>query len=367
MKERLQAVITQSEREGIVGRGGAVSVWQGGRELCTLCHGESRPGGVWQAGTLVPIFSATKPAAAACLLQALYDCCRGPELEVGDLWPAFPQPRLTVGELLSHRSGLAALEQSAPIDDLAACRRAIEQSRPQWSPTQHGYHPQTFGPMVDILMLELTGMRVCDYWEQRVRRPLQLEFYIGHLPPELESTVAHLVAPRLKHGMARDAFMSEYYRPGSAVYRAFHSISGYESPREMNSPAAHCCGSPAKGGVASARGLAIFYQALLGLLPDSPFAPDVAEWMGTPQCAGYDFTLLRHTSFTCGAMCEPSEFFPRGGFGHAGAGGSLGFCVPDEGLSFAYVMRDMEPGVLPGARVSRLIDAMVDPSCKKRE
>lgn len=358
MKTRLQAVLAQSAAEGGAGQGCSVSVWQHGRELCTLCSGEARPGMDWQPGTPVPVFSATKPAAAACLLQALYDCCRGPELEVGDLWPAFPLPRLTVGQLLSHQGGLAALAYPAPIDDLAACRCAIEQSRPQWGPPQHGYHPQTFGPLVDILMLELTGMRVGDYWEQRVRRPLELEFYIGHFPPELEPTVALLQAPRLQPGAPRSEFLNAYYRQGSSVNRAFHSIQGYESPREMNTPAAHCCASPAKGGVASARGLAGFYQALLGLLPGSPFAPDVAEWMNTPQCAGTDLTLLRRTAFTCGAMCEPAEFFPGGGFGHAGAGGSHGFCVPTEGLSFAYVMRDMEPGVLPGPRVRRLISIL---------
>lgn len=360
MNEQLKECLEQQlSAEGGAALGCSVSVWQGGRELCTICRGSSRPGSAWRAGTLVPVFSATKPAAAACLLQALYDCCRGPELAVGDLWPLFPQPRLTVGQLLSHQSGLAALSQAAPLEDLLSCRRAIEQSCPQWGPPRHGYHPQTFGPMVDILMLELTGMRVSDYWEQRVRRPLELEFYIGHLPAELESEVALLQAPRLRPGEPRDAFLTAYYQYGSSVNRAFHSILGYESAREMNTPAAHCCGSPAKGGVASARGLAGFYQALLGLLPGSPFAPDVAEWMGTVQCAGPDQTLLRHTAFTCGAMCEPPEFFPGGGFGHAGAGGAHGFCVPGEGISFAYVMRDMEPGVLPGARVRRLIDVMV--------
>ena len=339
-------------------QGCSLSVWQNGQELCTLCAGDARPDSPWQPNTLVPIYSATKAAAAACLLQALYDCCRGPELEIGALWPRFPLPHCTIGQLLSHQCGLAALEQPAPLEDLEQCRAAIEATTPLWQPPHHGYHPQTFGPMVDILMLELTGQRVSDYWESHVRRPLGLEFYIGHVPQELYPQVAHLRTARMLGSMPRTPFYREYFDEQSPVHKAFNSINGYNSAREMNTPAAWQCGSPAKGGVASARGLASFYQALLGQLPQSPFAADVAEWMSTPQCSGQDLTLLQHSAFTCGAMCEPAEFFPGGGFGHAGAGGSLGCCAPQSGVSFAYVMGSMELGNLPGPRVQCLLEAL---------
>ena len=335
-------------RENLAG-GASVSVWQQGKEILTLSAGEG-----WSKDTLVPIFSATKPASALCLLLALHDCCRGPELEVGDIWPAFPAPHCTVGQLLSHQCGLAALAESAPLEDLAACRDAIEKTSPAWLPPQHGYHPQTFGPLVDILLLELTGMRVCEFWEQRIRRPLGLDFYIG-LPESEFHRVAQLQAPRIQPGhMQKDEFYKKYFDTGSSVYRAFHSIVGYGTPREMSTPAAWRCGSPAKGGVASARGLAQFYQCLLAdLIPT-----EVREWLATPQCSGWDNTLQQHTAFTCGAMCEPSYLFPGGGFGHAGAGGSHAFCAPDSGLSFAFVMNRMELGNLPGARVERLLQLL---------
>lgn len=339
-------------------QGGSVSVWREGQELATLCGAEARPGDLWQVDTLVPIYSATKPAAAACLLQALYDVCRGPELEVGALWPAFPLPHCTIGQLLSHQAGLAALAAPVPIHDLEQCRSMIEKSPPLWEPPAHGYHPQTFGPLVDILMLELTGQRISDYWEQRVRRPLELEFYIGHVPESCFPRVAMLRTARMLKSMPHTEFYKAYFDELSRVHRAFHSISGFGSAREMNTPEAWLCGSPAKGGVASARGLAMFYQALMGQLPGTPFAADVLEWMSTPQCSGWDQTLLEPTGFTCGAMCEPTEYFPGDGFGHAGAGGSFAFCSPRRGLSFAYVMRGMELGNLPGERVRRLLRAV---------
>ena len=338
--------------------GGSVSVWQEGKCLCTLSGGEARPGEEWREDTLVPIFSATKAAAAACLLQALYDCCQSPELEVGALWPKFPLPHCSIAQVLSHQAGLAALASPVPLNDLEQCRSVIEQSAPLWLPPQHGYHPQTFGPIVDILMLELTGERMSDYWEERVRTPLNLEFYVGHVPEILYPRIAHLQMPRLRPDMPDTPFYRAFYDKSSTVYRAFHSVVGFDSVREMNTPAAWQSGSPAKGGVASARGLALFYQALLGYGSATPFAAEVAEWMSCPQCRGYDATLLQQTAFTCGAMCEPAALFPGGGFGHAGAGGSFGFAVPATGLSFAYVMRGMEPGVIPGERVQRLLAAL---------
>ncbi len=339
-------------------QGAAVCIWQRGEEVCHLCGGEARPGVPWRPDTLVPIYSATKAASAACLLLALYDCCQGPELAVGDLWPSFPLPSCTVGQLLSHQAGLAALAESAPLDDLEACRHAIEHSHPAWLPPAHGYHPHTIGPMVDILMLELTGLRLGAFWEQRVRQPLGLDFYIG-LPASERPRVAELRTARMRGAMPRSAFYSQFFDAGSTVYRAFHSLIGFSSAREMNTPAAWECASPAKGGVASARGLAQFYQALLGHVPGSPFVPEVLEWMTTPQCSGDDLTLCCPTSFGCGPMLEPAALFGRGGFGHAGAGGSHGFAEPETGYSFAYVMNQMELGILPGERVQRLIDAFM--------
>lgn len=329
--------------------GASVCVWQQGREILSLSEG---PG--WNQDTLVPVFSATKPASALCLLLALHECCRGPESEVGDIWPAFPAPRCTIGQLLSHQCGLAALAEPVPLDNLAECRKVIEHTTPAWLPPQHGYHPQTFGPMLDILMLELTGMRVGGFWEDRIRRPHHLDFYIG-LPESEFHRVAPLRAPRIQPGyMQKDAFYRAYFDTESEVYRAFHSVVGFGTPREMSTPAAWQCGSPAKGGVASARGLAQFYQ----LLMSDAIPREVRDWLAVPQCSGWDHTLQQETAFTCGAMCAPEHLFPGGGFGHAGAGGSHAFCSPSTGISFAYVMNNMELGNLPGKRVECLLECL---------
>ena len=344
------------------GEGAALSIFRRGEEIVHLETGERATGIAWDAGTLVPIFSATKPASAACLLQALLEKGGGPDTVIGDIWPAFPAPHGTVGQLLSHQLGLAAWACEASVFDLAACRAAIEASVPLWQPPQHGYHPHTLGPMVDILMQSLTGQRICEFWETRVRCSSDPDFLIG-APEWAFPRIAELHLPRLRGPLPSSPFYRAYFDPSSPVYRAFHCVSGLPSVRKMNEPLGRRCGCPARGGIASARGLARFYQLLMGEIADSPFSPEVCAWMGRTIVRGNDLTLLQPTAFTCGAMSEPGELFPMGGFGHAGAGGCHAFAIPCKGLSFACVMNGMQPGVLPGERMLRLLQAAADIFC----
>jgi CubicO group peptidase (beta-lactamase class C family) len=47
-------------------------------------------------------------------------------------------------------------------------------------------------------------------------------------------------------------------------------------------------------------------------------------------------------------------------FGHPGAGGSHAFADPETGLAFAYVMNQMEPGVLPNEKSLSLLEAVLE-------
>ncbi len=347
------------EFPAVRGEGAALSIFRKGKEILHIETGEEFEGVAWETDTLVPVFSATKPASAACLLQALLEKGGGPDTMIGDIWPAFPAPHGTVQQLLSHQLGLAAWTREASVFDLDACRAAVEASTPHWAPPQHGYHPHTLGPMVDILMLLLTGGRIADFWEKRVRRPLSLDFFIG-APDAVFSRIALLRLPRLRGPLPSTAFYRAYFNPSSPVCRAFRCVSGLPSARSMNEAIGRRCGCPARGGIASARGLALFYQVLLGEVEGSPFSSPVREWMSRTVVRGNDLTLLQSTAFTCGAMSEPAELFGSNGFGHAGAGGCHAFAEPASGLSFACVMNGMQIGVLPGARMLHLMRSIRD-------
>ncbi len=337
-------------------RGGAsLSVWRAGVECFTLCQGEG-----WSEDSLVPVFSATKLLSAACFLRALEESGYDSSLEIGALWPRFPVPRGTVAQLLSHQLGLAALSRPADIFDLDDCRAAIEESRPLWSPPSLGYHPHTLGPILDILMLELRGERLCHYWEREIRAPQQLDVYLGDFSEELYPRIKNLRPPRLQDrpDLTQDAFYRDYMQAGTLIHAAFHSIQGIESIRQMNAARAWHCGDPAKGAVASSTGLAHFYQLLLAAGEGALFSKDVLRSLSEVQVCGVDSVLQQEMSYSCGALMEKRGVIPAGGFGHAGAGGSHACCQPASGLSFAFVMDQMEWGILPSDRVRALLAAV---------
>ena len=141
----------------------------------------------------------------------------------------------------------------------------------------------------------------------------------------------------------------------------------------MNTPQAHAASFPAFGGIGSATALARFYAALAcgeerhgrSLIP-----PEAVAAMSEPLANGFDRILRLNTAFSAGFMQDPIA--PGGGklrstlgpsiraFGQPGAGGSVAFADPDLGLGFAYVMNQMEPGVLPNAKSLLLIQRMYE-------
>ena len=327
--------------------GASVSVWKEGREIVSLHSGfavadETRP---WTERSLVPVYSATKGPASAALLLALHRQGASPEMSMGELWPEFPLPYATIAQMMSHQCGLAAFSRQADVFDHEDCVRALEETVPAWQPPEHGYHPHTYGVMLDELMIRLTGERLWAYWDEYIRRPLNLDFFI-RLPESEFSRVAVLYPGKMDMSNMGTPFYLEYMKKGTPVNRAFNTLIGLNSVRQMNTPAAWTSGMPAFGGVASARGMAQFYQACLGL--------DELE------------VFPETTAFSCGFMHDPVDLstgrkrrhlFGFGGFGHAGAGGSHAYADPEYGLSFGYAMNRMDLNVLPGVKTRNLINA----------
>jgi CubicO group peptidase (beta-lactamase class C family) len=89
--------------------------------------------------------------------------------------------------------------------------------------------------------------------------------------------------------------------------------------------------------------------------------------LSRPLAHGSDRVLLLPTRFSAGCMMDPLDaegrklrrhFGPEWqAFGHPGAGGSHAFADPVNGIAFAYVMNQMEQGVLPNAKALSLVDA----------
>lgn len=349
--------------------GASVSVWWRGEEV--FSHGagwcdreKSRP---WTPSTLVPVYSATKGPAAATLLLALDDRKLGAETPVTEVWPAFPVAEATFADLLSHQCGLAALDRRASVWEHDEVVAAIEAQDPTWRPGNgHGYHPRTFGPLVEELVRRLTGFTLGAVWRERIAKPLGLEFWIG-LPEEEWPRVARLYPGKATTEDLQEGFYREFHAEGSLTRRAFSSPRGLHSVQEMNDPKAWAAGFPAMGGVGTASALARFYQAAIGAI-DSPLPVAVRQALAGRRIQGNDRILIQPTAFSCGCQLDPLDengsklrhlYGPSiGAFGHPGAGGSHAFGDPEEGVSFAYTMNQMELSVLPGPKSTRMVDAL---------
>lgn len=349
--------------------GASISIWWDGAELVSEGRGwcEREKLRQWTGKTLAPVYSATKVPAAATLLMALESRGLSPETPVREVWPGFPVAGARFSHLLSHQCGLAALDRQASVFDHAEVVAAIEAQVPEWALGEgHGYHPRTFGALADEPVRRLTGQTLGSCWREKIAGPLGLDFWIG-LPESEWPRVARLYPGKAGQADPADGFYRQLTTEGTFTRKAFSSPRGLHAIHEMNEPRAWSSGLPALGGVGTASALAKFYQAAIGSIA-SPLSPAVRHALATPRSSGEDRVLLRPTVFTCGAQQDPLD--EAGGkirriygpslsaFGHPGAGGSHGLGDPETGISFAYVMNQMDLSVMPGVKCLEMVDAL---------
>jgi len=352
--------------------GAAVSIWQNGKSILEL-HGGFRDSAreiPWAADTIVLFWSATKGLGSACLLHLLQE--RQIELtrRVAEFWPEFAQAgkgAITFGQLLSHQAGLCALDEPVDVTDYPAAIAALEKQAPLWPPgTGHGYHARTFGFLLDELVRRIAGITMSEYWEKNFADPLELDIWIG-LPDSQQGRVATIYAAKAGGTATPAAFYRDLATPGTLVRKAFTSPRGLHAVSDMNRPENRARPFVSFGGIGSATSLAKFYAMLAngGELDGRRFfATATIAQMTTTLASGHDRVFQIPTAFSAGFMKDPSGttrrlFGPSSvAFGHPGAGGSHAFADPEHGISFAYVMNQMEQSLLPNEKSLRLVDAI---------
>jgi len=359
--------------------GAAVCVFEDGEEVLSLQGGfrdaaRSEP---WDVSTLVLVWSATKAPASACALHAIHAAGLDLETTVAEFWPEFAQSgkeNLTLEQVMTHRAGLFALDDpSANLLDHESVVRSIELQRPQIPPNAGpAYAPRVFGFLLDEIVRRLAGGESLGArWRRVFAEPLGLDFWIG-LPEIEHHRVATMLAPKPgPPAKADELFLKAFNDSSSLTRRAFASPAGLAAASAMNAPQVRSASLPAMGGIGSARALAKFFAMLAnaGRWQEREFlAPEILDWIAAPAAQGFDPVLQREMAFSAGFTRDPIDADGRkiramlgpstSAFGHAGAGGSLAFADPDRRLSFAYVMNQMELGVLPHERCQFLVRAL---------
>ncbi|MFD3695639.1 serine hydrolase domain-containing protein [Streptomyces sp. NPDC058646] len=357
-------------------RGAAVAVYRDGRKVVDLWGGTrdadgTGPGTPWTADTAQIVRSATKGVAAAVPLLLHQRGLLDLDAPVGSYWPEFKaggKDRTLVRDLLAHRAGVPALDRgltAAEAADGVSGARAVAAQQPFWQPgTEHGYHAQTYSWLLSELVLRATGRTVGGIWAEELAEPLGLEFWIGL--PEAEAHRVGRVAPvdpPESAGMLRTRprrNVSEAYAdPGSLTRRAFAAIDPLP---DENDPAYRAAELPASAGIGTARALARFYAATVGVVEDGAriFTPATTALAGKELSAGPDRVLVVNTRFGPGYMLHgpASPLLSPASFGHPGRGGSLGFADPEAGIGFGYVTNALAKSVTADPRAQALVRAL---------
>jgi CubicO group peptidase (beta-lactamase class C family) len=367
--QRLKPVFRENfEKFGELGA--AVSIWQNGKPVVDLYGGfcDARHEKPWEADTLVLIWSATKGTGSACVLHALQEHGINVDRRVTEFWPEFAQAdkeKITLAQLLSHQAGLCALDTRVDVLDYDAVIRALEVQKALWPPgTAHGYHARTFGFLLDELVRRIAGKTLSQYWREVFAQPLDLDLWIG-LPEEQNSRVATVYAAKSGRPPEPKQFYLDLATPGTVARKTFSSPYGLQSVSGMNTPAVRAQPIVSFGGIGSASALAKFYSMLANggkLDGQTFFSEETIAWMTTTVADGMDRVFQIPTAFSAGFMKDPRNALRRmfgpspNALGHPGAGGSHAFADPENRISFAYVMNQMEQSLLPNEKSLRLVD-----------
>jgi CubicO group peptidase (beta-lactamase class C family) len=347
--------------------GAAVAITVEGRPVADLWGGwrDGARSRLWERDTLVDVFSVGKGLLALCAAMAADRGALELDAPLRLLWPELSgtgKDELTLRQVLSHRSGLPALRAPLPENamlDWSAMTSALAAQPPWWLPgAAHGYHVNTFGYLVGEAVRRATGSTVGAFLRAEIATPLEADVHIG--------------LPEAEHGR-----VAEYLWPSSPITQrpsetdtvalmkwcTYLNPAGLSGRGWVNTPAWRSAEVPSANAHATARGVARVYSVLAagGSVPGvTLLSQEALQEAATEHACGLDLVLDRPSRFGLGfQLTQPERPLGPGdtAFGHFGAGGSLGFCDPDAGLAFAYVMNDMGPR-FQNPRNRALIDAV---------
>lgn len=367
-----EAVRALFERQFSEGQhiGGAVAVYHRGRSVVDLWGGVADPatGRPWETDTMAVSFSTTKGLTATCL-HVLAD--RGLlryEDPVAKYWPEFAangKQGITIYHLLTHQAGIPQLPDGVTLEQLTDWDymvRGMEGLTPVWEPgTDSGYHAVNFGWLVGEVVRRVSGRRIGEFLREEVAGPLGLEhLYIG-VPDDAEPLVSTLVS-LIPTGAGSDEQRRQFLSPDSLTARALGTHLG--SMHELlNSSAGRRAEIPAANGAMTARDLARLYACLgAGGALDGVriMGEETARRMSERQTHRPDRVIVIPVGWALGYMTGGDAGWPQGprvtSFGHAGFGGSIGYCDPEIELSFGLVVNALTIDLIGYGRTAALAD-----------
>ena len=343
-----------------------------GASLCITLGGETVVdvwGGTFGRDTISVVHSCTKGATALCAHVLASRGLLDIEAPVAEYWPEFAtrgKEQATVRMMLDHSVGVPVFRRTIERGELYDWDRVVqllEEEEPFWEPgTRNGYHMINFGWTVGELVRRVSGRSLGTFFREEIAEPLGIDFWIG-LPEEHEARVAPLTPYVRESGEPLGAFaLTLLNDPTSIPALAMQNVMS----TNMNARDYHAAEIGGGGGITNGRGLAGMYTPLAvddGRLVDHA---TLERMRRVSVATNRDATLQLATRFALGFMVsmdnrdkaeKDSVVLGEHAFGHVGAGGSIGFADPSNGMAFGYSMDRMGPGILLNERGQSLVDA----------
>ena len=344
--------------------GAQLCIYRNGKKVVDLWGGHdkirNRP---YTDQTIAVMMSCSKGAVATIAHMLAERGLLDLDAPVTKYWPEFGQAGkedVPVSLLLSHRVGLNSFEPESGVGprellDWQRCISALAKMEPLWKPgTAYMYHAVTYGYLVGEVIRRVSGKMPGRFLADEIAKPLALDLWIG-LPADKEERVAPHFSdrPTVSLEQWRELFKGLGIDMQSRVGKAMmHMITATDEAIEMiNRPEGHAAEIPAANMIGDARSLARMYAATIGEVDGVRLLKrETMERARKPQTDGLkgpgEFSKLPNADpqrlalgYELNRGIEP--MLGPGSFGHAGAGGRLGFAHPESGTAVGYVCNNM--------------------------
>ncbi|GKC40237.1 beta-lactamase domain-containing protein 2-like protein [Tanacetum coccineum] len=324
-----------------------------------------------QPSSLFPLFSVTKGVTAG-MVHWLAD--KGKlklDENVANFWPEFGtngKEQVKVNQILNHTSGLhSALagiseEDQSLLCNFDECLKRIAMVAPETEPgSQQLYHYLSYGWLCGGIIEHASGKKFQDVLEEAFIRPLNLdgELYIG-IPAGAESRVAIITVDTYEPKKANQ--QAETKKTGTATMKVPSSVSlkviaGF-FPLINNLDVRRAI-IPAFNLHSSARALARFYAALVDV-DTKIFTNTKAKLHDAFLGSGdYEDLIQQNGHFGLGFLRIKATDGSVIGFGHAGLGGSTGYCDINNRFAIGVTLNLASSGALTG-EIIRFICSELD-------
>ena len=313
----------------------------------------------WGADTLTNVWSISKTMTSLTALVLVDRGLLDPDEPVGTYWPEFTaagKEGVLVRHILQHTSGVSGWDQPVTGEDIldvpTATARLAAQA-PWWPPgTLSGYHLLDYGHLVGELVLRVTGRTLGEYFRTEIAEPLGADFWLG-LPESQDARVSHVVPP------PPSQLDLSQLPPGSPARR---TLGGPRLDADVTwTRAWKAAGIGGAGGHGNARSVARVQSALTGGAAGL-LSPATVDLVFAQPTDNVDLVLGLPLRFGLGyAVSNPAStpHIPEGRVAFWGGwGGSIVVNDVDRGLTFAYVMNRMSPGILGSPRSDAYLQAL---------